>query len=341
MPRPSPAAKDKSAAGFAYAYDRFDVSAIDFTDMRFQANNGSTSWTGRIGHGLLSDMVADKVADARFDDFTVTSDSGTVKIGHLGWHGPGDTAANAQQKITGDAIDVDVGKLPMGADAGKPVHFLLSHFELTNEDFVDGAPTQVHAAFDHFSFDLAGFAEGNFAPVTALGYDKLDLSSALQARLDTDAHQFTLNALSLSGVDMGTVQLSGRFDQVTNGLFSSDQPQLEAALVRVLLHHVEIKIENTGLFDRLITATAKRDGVSEADVRKKFTDAAKSLVPTLLNHGKGSDQLAAALAKFIAEPKTLRLSVTAPDGISALDAFLIKDPAELLDRLDIEAVADQ
>jgi hypothetical protein len=337
----APAAKDKSANGFAYAYDRFDVSAIDFADMRFQGNNGSTSWTGRIGHGLLSDMVADKVADARFDDFTVTRDSGTFKIGHLGWHGPGDTAANAQQKITGDMIDVDVGKLPMGADAGKSVHFLLSHFELMNEDFVDGSPTQVHAAFDHFSVDLADFADGKFAPVTALGYDKLDLSSALQARLDTDAHQFTLNALSLSGVDMGTVQLSGRFDQVTNGLFSSDQPQLEAALVRVLLHHVEIKIENTGLFDRLIAATAKRDGVSEADVRKKFTDAAKSLVPTLLNHGKGSDQLAAALAKFIAEPKTLRLSVTAPDGISALDAFLIKDPAELLDHLTIEAVADQ
>ncbi len=66
-----------------------------------------------------------------------------------------------------------------------------------------------------------------------------------------------------------------------------------------------------------------------------------TLVPTLLNHGKGSDQLAAALAKFIAEPKTLRLSVTAPDGISALDAILVKDPAELLERLDIEAVADQ
>ncbi|MGA3303099.1 MAG: hypothetical protein ABSC72_07395 [Methylovirgula sp.] len=336
-----PASKDKSTAGFAHAYDRFDVSAIDFTDMRFQANNGSTSWTGRIGHGVLSDMVADKVADARFDDFTVTSDSGTVKIGHLGWHGPGDTAPNAQQKITGDALAIDVGKLPMGADTGKPVHFLLSHFELTNEDFVDGSPTQVHASIDHFSFDLAGFADGNFAPVTALGYDKLDLSGQLQARLDTDAHQFTLNALSLSGVDMGTVQLSGRFDEVTKGLFSSDQPALEAALVRVLLHHVEIKIENTGLFDRVITATAKRDRVSETEVRKKFTDAAQSLVPTLLNHGKGSDQLAAALAKFIAEPKTLRLSVTAPDGISALDALLIKDPAELLDRLTIEAVADQ
>ncbi len=93
-----PASKDKSAAGFAYAYDRFDVSAIDFTDMRFQASNGSTSWTGRIGHGLLSDMVADKVADARFDDFTVTSDSGTVKIGHLGWHGPGDTAPTRSKR---------------------------------------------------------------------------------------------------------------------------------------------------------------------------------------------------------------------------------------------------
>ncbi len=72
----------------------------------------------------------------------------------------------------------------MGADSGKPVHFLLSHFELTSDDFVNGAPREVHAAFDHFSFDLADFAEGSFAPIAALGYDKLDLSSAFQARFD-------------------------------------------------------------------------------------------------------------------------------------------------------------
>ncbi|HEY1736507.1 MAG TPA: hypothetical protein VGG12_07675 [Methylovirgula sp.] len=335
----APAGKDKNVAGFAYAYDRFDVNAIDFSDMRFAANNGATSWTGRIGHGLLTSMVADKVADAHFDDFTGTNDNGTIKIARLGWHGPGD-GADAQQKMTGDALEIDVTKLPSGAAPEKPIRFLLSHFEMTNGDFADGKPRQVQAAFDHFSFDLAGLPDA-FAPIASLGYDKLDLSSTLQAHLDTTTHQFTLDPLSLTGVDMGSVQLSGRFDQVTNGLFSSDQSQLESAVVRVLLHHIDIKIENSGLFDRIVAAIAKRDGVTDADVRKKFTDAATTVIPALLNHGKGSDQLAAALAKFIAEPKTLRLSVTAPDGISALDAFLFKDPAELLDRLEIEAVADQ
>lgn len=335
----------KEPTGFAYAYDRFDVASLDFTDLRFSASSGSTAWQGRIGHGTLSRMIADKVSDAEFTDFSVTSDGSVVRVGRLGWHGPPaqatqpDTAAD-QQKIVGDNLEIDLANMPSPASA-TPARFLLGHVELTSNGPADGLPSEVHATLDHLSFDLAGVKEGDFAQIAALGYGKLDLSSQLKAHFDNSAHQFDLNALSFTGVDMGTVQLSGRFDQVTKGLFSGDQADLEAAVVRVLLRRLEIRIENAGLFDRLVAAEAKRQGVSDSDVRKQLTDAAASAVPALLNHGRGSDAVVAALTKFIANPKTLRLSVTSADGISALEAFLIKDPAALMDRLQIEAVADQ
>lgn len=348
---PKSKAGDRSAkqpSGFAYAYDRFDVASLDFTDLRFNASSGSTVWQGRIGHGTLSQMIADKVSDAEFTDFSVTGEGGVVKIGRLGWHGPpaqaslsGDGAAAVEhQKIVGDTLEIDLAKMPAPA-AAAPARFLLGHFELTSDNPAEGLPSEVRATFDHLSFDLAGVKDGDFAQIAALGYGKLDLSSQLQAHFDNDAHQFDLNALSFTGVDMGTVQLSGRFDQVTKGLFSGDQSDLEAAVVRVLLRRLEIKVENAGLFDRLVAAAAKRQGISDAEMRKQMTDAATSLVPTLLNHGRGADAVVVALTKFIANPRTLRLSVSSDDGISALDAFLTRDPAALMDRLRIEAVADQ
>ncbi len=302
-------------------------------------------------------MIAGKVGDARFENFTVTGEGATVKIGRLGWHdaallsrhrrrrprqSPNATDPGDQQKIIADTLDVDLTKLSsQQAPAGTPTHFQLSHFELTSSEPVDGVPTRMRAALDHFTFDLADMKGGDFAQIAALGYDRLDLSSRLDAHFDNAKRQFDLDALSLSGIDMGAVQISGRFDQVTKGLFSSDQADLEAALVRVLLHHIEIKVENTGLFERFVAATAKNAGVTPAEMRKKFTETVTSLVPALLNNGRGADQLAAALAKFIAEPKTFRLAVTAPDGVGALDAILIKDPAALLERIEIEAAADE
>lgn len=336
----------KQPSGFAYAYDRFDVAELDFVDLRFKASSGSTSWEGRIGNGRLNQMIADKVSDAAFTDFSVTGEGGVVKVGHLGWRGPPvqNTQANApdgdQQKIVGDTVEVDLATMP-APESAVPARFLLGHLELTSTGPADGLPSEVHASLDHLSFDLAGVREGDFAQVAALGYGKLDLSSQLQAHFDATAHEFDLNALSFTGVDMGTVQLSGRFDQVTKGLFSGDQADLEAAVVRVLLRRLEIRVENAGLFDRVVAAAAKRQGVSESDMRKQLTDAVSSLVPTLLNHGRGSDRVVAALTKFIADPKTLRLSVTSADGISALEAFLTKDPAALMDKLQIQAVADQ
>lgn len=329
--------------------DGFDIGSLEFTDLRYVTKTGTTPWTGRIGHGFLTRLIAAKIAEAGFENFTVKAEGATVKIGRLNWHGldlgapqADATALADHQKITADALDIDLaGISALRAHGDRPTHFVLKHLELASSNMVEGVPTHMTATFDHFVFDVDGIKAGDWSQIATLGYGKFDLSSRLEAHFAKDNREFGLDALSVSGVDMGSVRVSAHFDHVAKALFSSNQADMEMGLLSLLLRHIEVKVENTGLFQRLVAAAAKKAGTSPAEVRKKLTDAATSALPALLGNGPATTTISAALTKFIAEPKTFRFAMTAPDGIGALDVALLKDPAMLLQKVEIEATADQ
>lgn len=353
---------DKPAGERATAFARLladvDIGSLTFTDLRFATPNATTPWTGGISRGFLTRIAAAKIGEAGLQDFAVAGDGAKVKIGRLAWHEPdaqiakqkdtenklaaeGGSAPVDQQSVTADALDIDIANLDSyRAPAGSPTHFQLSHFKLTSSNPIAGVPTHMKADFDHFVFDV-GTMKDDLAAFATLGYGKLDLSSRFEAHFSNENSEFDLDALSLSGADMGVVRLSGRLDHVTKALFSSDQTEMETGLIGLLLRRIEIRVENDGFFERLVAATAKKDNATEIAIRKKFTDAVTRDVPALLDNGRGADAITAALAKFIAQPKTFRLSVTAPEGIGALEVVLIKDPATLLQKVDIEAGADE
>lgn len=339
------AAKSDSSA---HGASKFDIALLDFADLRFSGVNGASTWTGRFGHGALRQMIANKISEGHVENASVTGEGTTVTAGSFGWQGkfevnnpslPTAAISLGQQTITADALAVDLKG--SSAPQGIPGHFQLSHFELMSRDPVDGIPTHSQARIDHFTFTLEGVKDGDYAELAALGYDKVDLSSQFESHFEPTKHQFDLDGWSLTGIGMGALHLSARLDQVSSSLFSADQSVVEAAAVKVLLHQLEIKIENTGLFEKLVAAAAKREGSTPEAIKAKFTQDVATNVPALLNNGRGSDVLVAALTKFIADPKNLRIGITAPEGVSALDTVLIKDPATLLQKIDITATANQ
>lgn len=343
---------------FAHLLQGIDIGSLEFTDLHFATTSG-TPWSARISRGFMAQMVAARITEAGFENTSIAGHDATVKIGRLGWHGLnlgaplellGRPAPNAdsprgtppgQQKITADAVDINVtGAATDPSLANTPTRFQLGHVEIASSTPVDGVPTRVAAAFDHFTFDLKNVND-NVPAVAGLGYSKLDLSSRLAAHLDNDNSEFGLDTLSLSGIDMGSIHISGFFDHLTKALFSSDPAESKAALLNVLLRHLELRVENTGLFERLIAAEAKQTSTSPAEVRKKLIDSVTTMVPQLLGDGRDADLVIAALAKFVTEPKTFRLSIIAPQGIGAFDAALLRDPETLLQKIEIEVAADE
>ncbi len=342
----------------AHLLQGIDIGSLEFTNLHFATTSG-TPWSATISRGFLAQMVAAQITEAGFENASIAGHDATVKIGRFGWHGlnlgaplellgtPAPTAESpggtppGQQKITADTVDINVTSAAANPSlANMPTRFQLGHVEITSSTPVDGVPTRVAAAFDHFICDLKNVND-NVPAVAALGYSKLDLSSRLAVHLDNDNTEFGLDALSLSGVDMGSIQISGFLDHLTKALFSSDPDESKTALLNVLLRHFELRVENTGLFERLIAAEAKQTNTSPAEIRKKLIDSVTSVVPQLLADGRDADLVTAALTKFIMEPKTFRLSIIAPQGIGAFDAALLKDPEILLQKIEIEVAADE
>src|SRR5262249_11301598 len=144
----------------------FDIALLDFTDLRFSRTEGTTTWTGRAGHGLMHQLVANKVGEGHVENVSIAGEGATVTVGNLGWQGEfllADPALakpampSGEQKLTADALAIDL--TGSSRPEGTPEHFQLSHFELTSHDPVDGIPTHSQARMDHFTFSLTGLKD--------------------------------------------------------------------------------------------------------------------------------------------------------------------------------------
>jgi hypothetical protein len=349
--------KRKAKAFIADIVDSFEVSRLDVADVRLTVTDKDAPGTGTLGHISLSQMAHSKIAAVDFETLAVQAQGSSVKIGAVALRDidlgelrdlAESTAARNSASRSADAsiareislagLDVDAGKTPM--EGGRRTRFQLGKLDLISADPVDGIPAHFSTVIDHFTLDLKD-ASGQWDELVALGYDRIDLSSRLEAHFDASKRELGLEDLSLSGIDMGALKIVCNFGNVSKDLFSADQAQVEAAALSILIHRIEIKVENGGLLERLIASAAKRSNKSPDEIREAYVAAAAINVPTLLGDGPAAKTVGNAIAKFIATPKNLRIVAVAPDGLGAADFMLIKDPTALMSKLSIEAAADE
>jgi hypothetical protein len=351
---------DKQANAFvADVLESFEIGAFEVKDLRFTVTDKDGSGIGTVDRVYLSRMADLKIGEAGFDNLVVKSAGLTVKIDGVAFRGidlgklrdlaenatgdpaPPNEGANAspvgEMLLTG--LDVDLADTKR--EDGRHTRFRLANLGLRSADPVGGIPTHFTTTVDHFTLDLKDLPGGQWDDVVALGYDKLDLSSRLEAHFDPPKRELGLDDLSLSGMDMGAVKIAGSFANVSKDLFSTDQAQIEAAALSILVDRIELKVENTGLFERLIAAAAKKDNKSPDEIRETYVAAAAIGVPSLLGDGPGAKAVGAAIAKFIAAPKNLRIVAVAPDGLGVGDLALMKEPNALMNKLSVEAAANE
>lgn len=337
--------------------DSFEVERLDVADLRLTVTDKDAPGTGTLDHVSFSQMAHSKIAAVDFETLAVQAQGSSVKIGALALRDidlgalrdlAESTAARNSASRSADAsiageislagLDVDAGKT--ATEGGRRTRFQLGKLDLISADPVDGIPAHFSTVIDHFTLDLKDVS-GQWDELAALGYDRIDLSSRLEAHFDASKRELGLEDLSLSGIDMGALKIVCNFANVSKDLFSADQAQVEAAALSILIRRIEIKVENGGLFERLIASAAKRSNKSPDEIREAYVAAAAINVPTLLGNGPAAKTVGNAIAKFIATPKNLRIVAVAPDGLGAADLMLIKDPTTLMSKLSIEAAANE
>ena len=274
----------------------------------------------KIGALVLHDIDLGALRDLAESKSSATPASNESLIGEIGLIG----------------LDVDMGAAKTAAEGGRRTRFQLGKLDLISANPVDGIPSDFSTLIDHFTLDVKD-AAGQLDELAALGYARIDLSSRVKAHFEASKQELGVEDLALSGMDMGAVRIACSFGNVKKDLFSKDPAQMEAAALSILVRRVEIDVEDGGLLERLIAASAEKTNKSLDQTREDYANAAAANVADLLGDGPQAKEVATSIAKFIGNPRNLRIVATAPDGIGVAELALVKDPNILMNKLSIEA----
>jgi hypothetical protein len=332
----------------------FELGAVSLNDLQFSSTKDDAAFTGSLAKVALTGLTPSKIDELGYDHFAVETKNSKIKIGGLRLRGvdvdqlrdvlnkaakdgePGGPHVRATlvSEMTMNALDVDITRPPDDPAAeDRHVHFQLAELNLATTDPIEGIASHFVMAADHFTMGPAD--------VSALGYDELDVSSRLETHYDPAKKALSLDELSLTGADMGSLKIDGAFGNVGRELFSSDPAEVNNAAFDMLIQRLGIKIVNNGLIERWFNAEAKKDQVPPGDVRDKYVSAAAFGLPLLLGDSDGARAIIDAVEKFITTPKNLRISVSAPDGLKLSEIELLRNPGAFMDKLSIDATANR
>ncbi len=341
----------------------FDMEDLSVNGLDVQSVSDGKPVSISLGKLSFANFGNAKIGDIKFENFAVNVQGSTVKIGDIDFKSidfvrlrdlpaaaapkaddADDTKESAAFIPTIDEFSVNKVAISIADDdnaaAGKGT-FSIDHFQIDSGMPIDTTPTQVTATLNHLIFDLKLLKDKDVRAFTDMGYTKLDLSSRIEMAWDASAEELTIKDVSISGVDMGAIKISGLVDNVTKDFFSGDPATMQAAAFGALIKRVEIRIDNAGLFEKAAAAQARAQNKSLDEIKKSYVAAAAVGVPAMLGNRPAAKIIGAALAKFAASPKSFHLTAVSADGLGAADFALTKDPASLLDALEIKATANE
>lgn len=239
---------------------------------------------------------------------------------------------------------LDVGFFNPEAGQGKKSvadAFSLERLEIDAPDQKAGSPIPIDASLDHLTSRPGDFSTAPFEYLTAMGYSRLDLSSRLGLVWTGASHELAIKAFSLEGADMGRLEISGLVGNVTDEITSANDEVAMAAAQNVILKKFELLFQNSGLIDKALTLQAKNQQKTAAETKQADAMAATILLPALFGNKPPAKAIGAALAKFVADPKSFHLIAAAPKGLGVADLEVAKTPGALFDKIDIEVSANQ
>jgi len=343
----------------------FEIGDSEAKDIEMVATADGKPVTLSLGKMSIANFANGKTADIDFGPLSVTTSDATVKIADINVKDldfpklreklppstapAGDAEAEASEesrafapsvaKLSVDKVEVSMKETDKPTEPNGAI--AIARFSVEGGTPAEGQPAHTNLNLDHFSMDLSMLKDKDVKTLTDMGYSKLDLSGHLEMAWQPDTEKLALKDISISGVDMGKVEVSGQFDNVNKDFFSGDATAMQAAALGALIKEVHLSFENTGLVERAIAMQAKAQGKSVEDIKRSYVTAAAVGLPAMLDNKPAAKAVGAALARFVATPKNFRLTATSADGLGATDFALISDPGTLLDAIEVKATANE
>ena len=343
-----------------------DVDA-DFTSAATPDNAETTPEHGHfaLGRFSMTDFADAKLGELALEGADVVAPTGKLHLGKLAIRGldykdalasfmglmteaaepglePG-MMADVQLKLPrlGEFVISDLnGDVPAtpspDSPEAKPGHivFSLANLNLTPVLADDGTPKSLLLAIDHYVTSVPPGTPG----ISDYGVESMDLSSKIVASYDKAAQVLSIDKLSMDGAGLGAAALTAKIGNVPLEAFSTNKLMAEAALLGAVIKSLDVRVDNKGLFQKFVAMQAKQSGKPESEIRQTLIADAGVGIPQLLGNSPAAKTVANAIAKFLADPKTLRFEATSKDGIGASDAV---EPDKILDKVDLKATANE
>lgn len=325
----------------------FDVGAIEAHDVvaTGKGEPADKPYTIKTGRFVASRIVGAGVGDLAIDSFSLqSSDGGRISFARFGLQDAKlssllDAPIPHLSHIELKGFDADLPDGRMGESSR--MKFSLTDVEANFGDFREIAPTKLSARLDRLAIDLAARGEApSTAQFLALGYRELDLSAALAGEWREKTQEAVFAPLRVEGRDMGAATLKVTFGNVSGAVFSSMALVSKAAALAASVKSVELMIEGGGLVDRLLTFEAKEQKGGVEKARAEYAKGADLAVTAALGGGDKAKKIGAAVSAYILKPRKLLLRLASDKGVNAFDA-LARKPAEILESMDVEAVAER
>ena len=251
--------------------------------------------------------------------------------------------ADAAQKgrlshLTWELLDIVAPDKESGP--GKTIHVAFASIELRG-DYAGDALKQGSTKLTGLIIEPSPDSEFG-KNLAELGYSRVELALVIGANYQADAKKFSLDELTIEGAKMGAFGLKANFGDIDPGLFGTDNDARMQALLGCSISSLEIKIVNSGLFEKALALYAKQQGATPDALKQQWSAMTGQMAPMFLGGDPSALKVTAEAQKFIATPKNLTISIKAKNGaLKAADFMAISDPAAFASKLDIVAAANQ
>jgi hypothetical protein len=327
----------------------FEIGSIEATDLGGQ---GADSGIFSLGSVSLQSMAKAAVGGfglraLRYDGPDAKFGVAAIDVGPVTLPLPARIAGGARGAMPSagkvDVTQIDFDGKGDGQEADgtpKRVKFKVAHAGFVSDGEPGDLPKTSKMNIDNITFDVPASA-GQAQPLYDMGYRALDVSLGLAATYDAPNQSLSIHDLSLNGASMGSLALGLHLVNVTKGLVSPNPEVVKASALAILAKGITLAIVNDGLIDKALIWKAKQDGTDVGKEKDVLIDFFANKLPASVNNSANAKLVGAAVAKFVAEPKNLTISVESKSGLGLGSMALLSDPGLLIDTLDIKAVANQ
>ncbi len=319
---------DATVKGISVAHDS-DYIKVDEASIKGFSWGSSSEALKKLA--ALSDEDAEN-----FPFTTLMPEFGTMRVTGVDADLPNDHTATEEDGEENASSDAAV--------ALERLKFSLKNYEIALLKPRNGIPTDMRVTYEDMSFPVPPSAQHElYDKLRKLGYDKVTLSSNVEASWDEEKQNLVIKDISVSGQDMGSIALSGLFGGFTEQIFSGDKVMMQVAALGIKAREASLKVEEKGLIAKALKFYADENNMSEEEARQALTMGASIVLEELAADRPQLQQAAAAFWTFLEKPNVFEVNVTsiAEKGIGMLEMVAAsQDPIQLLDKVKIEARAE-